>query len=244
MSIAIPYSAPVQPNDSTYWGTPHVTTTHLPQNTAIVRAIAIKALAAYICIFCIKAWCWPVLVISSILAIWTIYAHILRPDPLVEKLYQIAGGKDKFLQLPLLPLSEKPLDENIKSLNWDTLEKQVYRAKTIDGRQVLIVKGLSKENDKDCNLPCQIKSIFAFVEKLGPADYSEKASNLSQENTRRFLTFLDACVFKGNTAGTNIASQKSYSGNEKGINRAESSDFYMFSSISDKLADEICQSVK
>lgn len=239
MSLAIGYSAPVQSNDPTYWGTPHVTTTLLPQNTAIIRAIAIKALAAYICIFCLKAWCWPVLVISSILAIWTIYAHILRPDPLVEKLYQIAGGKEKFLQLPLLPVSEKQLAVSICSLNWDTLEKQAYRATTVDGRQVLIVKALSKENDKDFNLPCQIKSIFVFVEKLGPADYCEKASNLSEENTRRFVTFLDACNFKGNTAGTKIYSHRNYSGDFNNKENATSLDCYMFSSISDKLADEI-----
>lgn len=227
MDIAISYNTPIKPCDETYFGLPNVITTQLPQNTALIRAVAIKVFAAYICLTT-AIWCWPVLLISSAFVGWTIYSNILRSDPLVETFYQIVGSKEKFDALPTIDLA-KSLTETIKNLDWDKLEHPVYRAKTTDGRQVMIVKALSKDVVPEMLVTCQTRAIFAFVEKLGSNDFSYNA----------ILTLFDALSFKGNTAGTTLSSAHGYSGQLSWSYR-----FVAFSSISNELANEITQQLR
>lgn len=159
---------------------------------------------------------------------------MLRPDPLVETLYQIVGSKEKFYALPTLDLAKPAqlLTKNIEKLDWDKLEHRVYRAQTIDGRQVMIVKALSKEVEPDMIVPCQTKTIFAFVEKLGSNDFSYPA----------IATLFDAFSFKGNTAGTTLShacGHSTFNGKESGW----SNRFIACSSISNELAREIREQI-
>lgn len=227
--MAISYNTPIRPCDETYFGLPNFSTTHLPQNTALIRAVAIETFAAFICLTT-TIWCWPVLLIATAFAGWTIYSNMLRPDPLVEAFYQIVGGKAKFDALPTLDLSNpQKLTKNIDGLDWDKLDSRVYRAKTTDGRQVLILKALSKEVDPEMLIPCPTKTIFAFVEKLGSNDFSYPA----------IATLFDALSFKGNTAGTTLSSCQGSSTDFYGKESNWSRKFVVFSSISNELANEI-----
>lgn len=146
--------------------------TQLPSHIAAIRAIAaitFSALAAFK--LSSTMWCWPIIVVAgAAYAGWTIYFHFLCKDSLMEAFYKIVGGKNQFDNLPNINLNQSPNErfaQAIARIKWHQLNDAIYKTETLDGRHVVIVKGLSR----DLNLSRQ-ETIFAFIEKIGPIDTS------------------------------------------------------------------------
>lgn len=180
--------------------------TQLPKNIAIIRAAVTIAFTGLIALkLGITVFCWPVVIAGIAFTGWTVYSHLYSKDPLIEAFYKISGGKDKFEKLPKIQLkhnSDGKISTAIRKLNWDNLVYKISKAKTLDGRNVVIIKGLSRNNEDSC----QTKGILAFVEKIGPYDVERTISNSSE--------FVDSIVhaviapFQGNTFGRFLYSSK------------------------------------
>lgn len=213
-------------------------TTQLPKNIALIRIAATVALTILLALK-VQAtiFCWPVVIIGAAFAGWTAYTHLLSKDPLTEVFYQIVGGKDRFKQLPEIRL-EQNLNEKICTaigrLDWNHFDRGMYRAKTIDGRNVIIVKGLSRTNDG--MFLAHTRSILAFIEKVGPDDVPRHISNLPE--------LVDGALhaiyapFKGNTFDRQLSSHDSAAVGDNGEQIADSSETRICSSITTSMANE------
>ena len=213
-------------------------TTQLPKNIALIRITATVALTILLAVK-VQAtiFCWPVVILGAALAGWTAYTQLLSKDPLTEVFYQIVGGKDRFEQLPEIGL-EQNLNEKICAaigrLNWNHFDQGMYRAKTIDGRNVIIVKGLSRTNAG--MFFARTRSILAFIEKVGPEDVPRQISNLPE--------LVDGALhaiyapFTGNTFDRLLFSRDSATvrGNRERV--VDSSETRICSSITTSMANE------
>lgn len=163
-------------------------TTQLPKKVAIIRAVAALAFTALAtAIVGVSLLALPVIIAGSAFSGWTIYKHLATKDPLVDAFYTICGGKDKYDKLPLIDLKQEydkelPLDA-LK--DWKAIKHPVSRAKTLDGRNILIIKAKApstKAGEKD------EKKVLAYVEKLGPDDVYLFSKNRSAgENLKETL---------------------------------------------------------
>lgn len=201
-------------------------TTQLPKNVAIIRAVVVMALSFYAIL------AYPVLSplltpLGFFYAGWTVYSHLLRSDPLVGVFYQIVGGKERYDALPTIELVDhgKPFSDTVKTIDWNSLDQPLYKATTNDGRAVLIVKGLDRHKIK--------KSIFAFIEKLGPTDSYPMISNLTPRQSYAFESLAQALSMKENQMGGWVSSSYSSHGD-----RSESKETHMPSSMTSEMANE------
>lgn len=151
--------------------------TQLPRDITIIRTVAALAFSALVASFLSTTiFCWPVFIVGGAFAGWTSYSHLFSKDPLMDVFYTILGGKDKFERLPEIQLLQNPnekISDIIAKLTWDQLEHPISRTVTIDGRNVIIIKGLSRKEEvkqEDDDVDPQTKSVLAFVEKCGPRD--------------------------------------------------------------------------
>ncbi len=78
-------------------------TTQLPVQDATIRIIAAAAFAvmATIAALALTPWIWTVVAIGVVFAARTAYTNFLIEDPLLQAMYEMAGGKDKYEQLPV-----------------------------------------------------------------------------------------------------------------------------------------------
>jgi hypothetical protein len=158
--------------------------TQLPKNIALIRVVATLVFTTWIAVTSSPVWLWTVVIAGTTFAGWTIYSHLLRRDPLVDVFYKIVGGKNHYDNLPEIHLvGEKHISESMKEVSWDKLNQPIYKAKTTDGRKILIVKALT-HNPEQHTAYAQVKTLFVFVEKAGPNDYKPNISNLSPKNSR------------------------------------------------------------
>lgn len=135
------------------------------KNIAIIKAVAIAILTGTMVATSTPFGGLIAFVAGSAYSSWTIYSNIIKSDPLIEAFYTICGGKDQFNKLPTIQLTKKRTFDAIRKLSWDGLPA-ISKANTSDGRTIVIVKGLQTEGH------LQNRDIFAFVEKLGPNDFS------------------------------------------------------------------------
>jgi len=210
-------------------------TTQLPKNIAAIRAVAALALTGFVAFkLASTVFFWPAVVVGVAYAGWTIYSHLCSKDPLSEAFYKICGGKDKFEQLPEIELEQKPNEKIatvISNLNWDELEHPVMKTKTLDGRNIIIIKGLTRNRETRLFSICQTKGVLAFVEKLGPCDVHRVISNLPE--LAESIMFAVCFPFTRNTFGRLLCSFSSRSGN------TSSSTFCkVYSSISREMGNE------
>lgn len=213
-------------------------TTQLPKNIALIRIVTTVALTILLAVEAqATIFCWPVVIIGAAVAGWTAYSHLLSKDPLTEVFSQIVGGKDRFEQLPEIKLKQNRNEKictAISKIDWNNLGQCMYKTKTIDGRHIIIVKGLSRDN-KGMFL-AHTRSIFAFIEKVGPEDVSRHISNLPE--------FVDAALhairtlFKGNTFDSILSSYDSrrVCGNKVPV--VDSSETKICSSITTSMAND------
>ncbi|MBA2367407.1 MAG: hypothetical protein H0V82_00100 [Candidatus Protochlamydia sp.] len=149
---------------------------------AVIRIVAYAAFTALLA-FKLSAtmFVWPVIAAGTAFVGWTIYSHLLSNDPLMEVFYKLAGGKERFEVLPEINLPQTPggkISKAINRINWDDLNLPLVRAKTIDGRNIVIVKGLSRMNDGLTGIRAQTKSILAFIERANPGDFKNRHTAL------------------------------------------------------------------
>jgi hypothetical protein len=225
-------------NNRLFPGNEHQITTQLPKNIALIRIVATVALTILLAVK-LKAtiFCWPVVVIGAAFAAWTAYSHLLSKDPLTELFYQIVGGKDQFAQLPEIRLEQNPNEKictAISRLDWNNLDRVMYRAKTADERNVIIVKGLSRTNDG--MFGAHTRSILAFIEKVGPEDVPRYISN--QPELMDAILHAIFTPFVGNTFGRGGGSSNSVSTLNSGEQVADSSETRICSSITTSMANE------
>lgn len=202
--------------------------TQLPKNIAIIRSIAVlvfSSLAAFSLGFSVLSC--SIVLAGAAFAGWTIYSHIYAKDQLMEAFRRIVGSKEAMEKLPLeVKLKMGPnekISDAIARLKWDELSHKISLNK-IDGRNVIIIKALSREVDKNTNT--QTKAILAFVEKLGPYDVPKAI-------LPDFLASIQHAIaipFKGNTFGTYLYSSSC---------GTKSSYCEVYSSISKNLANEL-----
>ncbi|GAB4226189.1 MAG: hypothetical protein Tsb0021_02030 [Chlamydiales bacterium] len=157
--------------------------TQLPKNITTIHAVAAMAFTSY-CAFQLSAtiFFWPVTVLGATYTAWTIYNHLIKKDPLTEAFYRIAGGKEQFEALPKIDLQHSPnekLSERLLTLSWENLQHPISTATTFDQRKVVIIKGMSREEEQGASTK-QTKAIFFFVEKLGPNDIPRHISDLPE----------------------------------------------------------------
>ena len=217
-------------------------TTQFAKEVVLIRLAAI-AIFGTILALTSPTWMWPVVVIASgSYTVWIAYNHLLRQDPLVEAFYKIVGGKDQYAKLPEIVFAgEKTIEEKIKCLDWDALDQPLYRANTEDGRQILIVKALTRNPEDSLHGPAQVKTIFGFVEKLGPVDLKPLETEIFSPEINRFLfLFIHALSLSINE---NQFSEFIYSSSEdKGSGVAEIKRTYISSSIENDVANEFLMS--
>lgn len=154
----------------------------LSKTDAIIRSVVATLFSAVVLIRYSSIWRWPLVVVGFAYAAWTIYRNLIIQDPLVELFYKIAGGRDKYEKLPeIVRIPNESVGETIVKLDWNSLTHPLYRATTVDGRRVLIVKALSRNLEKynsinntqivlTRGMNSQIKMIAAFVEKMKRED--------------------------------------------------------------------------
>lgn len=209
--------------------------TQLPKNIAIIRSIAVLAYSALAASSLQSSLArWSVAVIGLSFAGWTIYSHLVRKDPLVEAFYKIVGGEARFEKLPEIQLVQAPNEkicEAIRKIKWEVLKRPIYKAKTLDGRHIIIVKGLSRTTDFP-GLNCQTKAVWAFMEKVGPKDMPRRISNLSELGEAILEGILPP--WTGNTFGRCL---EVMSGTRHNV--AHSSRTEVCSSLSTEMANEL-----
>ena len=152
----------------------------------------------------------------------------------------MVGGKAQFYNLPQIPLvKDKPLSATLNDLDWDELDKPVYRTFTEDGRVVLIAKALKRNFQKGAVTQFRVKRIYAFVEKLGPMDSPATPSNLTPAKQRMLESIIHAIKFlTGNTFGGKTFSR---SGNSSSTFSKESEwriETHMLPAITSEMANE------
>ncbi|WP_042280573.1 hypothetical protein [Candidatus Protochlamydia sp. R18] len=209
--------------------------TQLPKNIAVIRAVAVAVFASLAALkLSATIFCWPIMIAGLAFAGWTIYTHLLSKDPLMEAFYKILGGKDRFEALPKINLAQAPNEkicEAIKKIDWDNLNHSVARTRALDGRNVVIIKGLNRNNG--VLFPnCQTKSVLAFVEKINPRDIPRAISNLPEiADTIMHAIFTP---HEGNTFSSFLYSSISDRGNGH-----DNYNCNMYSSISSDIANEL-----
>lgn len=168
--------------------------TQLPQNIVVIRAVSIAVFTALAAIkVSATIFCWPVIIAGLGYAGWTIYSHLLTSDPLMEAFYKISGGKERFEAFPEINLVQAPnekISDAIGRINWDDLNHPISRGRTLDGRNVIIIKGFDRNH--------AFKSVDAYIEKAGPEDIPRSISNLS-EQAEAFVHALSRFATEGNT---------------------------------------------
>lgn len=165
--------------------------TGLPRNSAIVRiAITVLSTAFALTKISSPAWFWRVAVVGFGFAGWTIYSSFIRKDPLISKFHELVGGEANFNKLPKLSSpTKKTTFEDIQKIKWDDLKAPIYRGKTKDGREVVILKALDQTERVIPNSGQKLEiyhyeTVCAFVEKM---------DNRDAEKTPFFLAlFFDA----------------------------------------------------
>lgn len=207
--------------------------TQLPKNVTIIRAAVTVAFTSLLALkLRATVFCWPVVIAGLAFTGWTIYSHLLSKDPLMEAFYKIAGGKDRFYALPEINLGQAPNEkicEAIERIDWDHLNHFIARTRTLDGRNVIIIKGLSR----DSHPPRRTKMILAFIEKVGPKDLPiPTILNISE--LARSIIHAVLTPFEGNTFGTSLYFNVSNSSNQENIRHCR-----IYSSISSNLANEL-----
>ncbi|MBA2367409.1 MAG: hypothetical protein H0V82_00110 [Candidatus Protochlamydia sp.] len=190
------------PNIQTPFVTGKEIFTQLPNNIAIIRTIAIIAFTSLI-VLNLKTtiFCYTAALAGIVLAAWTIYSHLLSTDPLIESFYKITGGKDRFQALPEINLVQAPNEKiylAIGRINWEELNHQIARSKTLDGRNVIIIKGLSR-NQENLFMNGPTKTVLAFIEKISPND---SASQLVFFSESVYIILHAINIFSKNTFGT------------------------------------------
>jgi hypothetical protein len=168
--------------------------TQLPKNIVVIRAAAVAVFTTLAAIkLSASILCWPVAIAGMGYAGWTIYSNFIALDPLMEAFYKISGGQERFEAFPEINLAQAP-DEKISAaiarINWEDLNHPVSRTRTLDGRNVVIIKGFER------NSVC--KSIDAYIEKVGPEDIPRSMSNLP-ELADAFIHALSDFATEGNT---------------------------------------------
>lgn len=175
-------------------------TTQLPQDIAIMRVVATLALTLLIALNLGTVFCCPLVIAGVGFACWTAYTHLLSKDPLVELFYKIVGGEENFNQLPEIDLQEdsnQNIGSAIQNLSWDRVLSPISRAKTGDGRHIVIIKA-TKYIPPLRSAKEYAHNLFVFIEKLGPRDLPLGFTSYQAE----FISiFLDSILrpFDGNT---------------------------------------------
>jgi hypothetical protein len=165
-------------------------TTLLPANIVHIRIAVTAVFTAYVVarIMGLTVWAWPVVILGATFSVYTAVKHLFRQDPLVNAMYQIAGGEQAYNALPEypkvnvnVPLAGPNLAQvkrehpewlscpdatftQIRLHKWENLDRPLYRATTPDGRKVLIVRGRDRAEEVNTY------TMTAFVEKAGPKD--------------------------------------------------------------------------
>lgn len=205
--------------------------TQLPKNVAIIRAVATVAFTSLLALkLSVTVFFWPVVVAGIAFAGWTIYSHLLCKDPLMETFYTIVGGKDKFELLPQINLaqaSHEKISEPISKIDWDGLNHGIARTKTLDGRNVIIIKGFTRHDD---GMVCRTKGVLAFVEKTCPGDIGGMALDE--------LTYSIMHAILAPHEGNTLCSSP-YFNNFSGRTKLISRDCKISSSISSDMANEL-----
>jgi hypothetical protein len=170
---------------------PEVFSTRLPKQVAVIRAVATVWLGCLVAELAVgTVFVWPAVVVGVAFAGWTLYSNFIAKDAMLETFYKIAGSKENFYALPETQLSfdrGESLMQAVFALKSNFSNPAMSRAKTPDGRDVVIVRGrVFSETYKE-----DVPKIFAFVERLSHHDYSDKAHSQEAFN---FMT--DHAIFK------------------------------------------------
>jgi hypothetical protein len=203
--------------------------TQLPRNIALTRiGLTIALTIFYQYASDRPVWRWSVRIAGASFTGYTVYAHLLRKDPLVEAFYKIVGGEKAFNALPELSFDDQDLYYQWRHLPWNQLQHPAYRAQTLDGRKILIIKAqtfnvevLSRLH-RIFKIPSDTCNTNLFlVEKLGPGDLPRLFGNVTLKNSRRIQCVLHAlslwmnnsfCKKSFKNAPPNCAAHSSYDG--------------------------------
>jgi hypothetical protein len=152
------------------------------KNIVATRAVAILAFTSLMAYGLRNTvFCWPVALTGTAFTGRKIYSYLLSKDPLMEAFYKITGGRERFEALPEINIRQgidEKISMTIRRINWENLIHRISKAKTLDGRNVIIVKGLDY-NEGIFN-GTQRKAVLAFIEKTGPEDFENQSANLQE----------------------------------------------------------------
>lgn len=120
--------------------------------------------------------------------------------------------------MPKIQITQNPNElttDAIARITWDQLNHPISRATTLDGRNIIIVKGLSRKvetnEEEDENNSPQTESVLAFVEKCGPRDIRSMFVSNFPRSVDSFLhaIFYQANVFESTpcSSGAGIGSE-------------------------------------
>lgn len=179
--------------------------TRLPTNVALIHIAASVIFTAYIVarVTGLTVWAWPVIILGANFAIHTALTHLVRPDPLVNAMYMIAGGEEQYNRLPELQV---PPDEflfvRIQDLIYEKLGSPLMRATTYDGRKVLIVRGRDFESTipERATHPCHEEYVMAFVERVDFTE-TELKNALPLSNVSERIQLVLSTIFNGYAFG-------------------------------------------
>lgn len=139
--------------------------TLLPLHFAAIRVIAVSSFTALAALKLFSTiWTVTIVTIAGATATgWLIYSNFLRNDPITEAFYKIVGGRDKFNRLPVIEFNQvDPVSDELYTIAWSDLDRPIYKGKISGDRNIIIVKGLSRDR--------KIKAIFSFIERTSFED--------------------------------------------------------------------------
>ena len=214
-------------------------TTKLPNNVIWIR---LTSIAFFTTLAAIKltttVFFWPAIIVGASIAGYNLYKQVLKRDELVDAFHRFAG-RDGFeglseIRIPrnvLLGTHGATLSQWVTALNWDDLGR-IQRARTLDHRDILIIKGFSRNPD-GLLVRAHTKKVMVFVEKLSKKDFPR--------GTSRIPDFFNG-VFRPFTGNTNeeLLTSAAYSG----AGNSERREFGIYSSISPELNFEISSQLR
>jgi hypothetical protein len=195
------------PNFQWSYGFDRLFSTRLPKNVVMIRAVAALVLTG-LAVFLLKSY--PRLrrfatVLGIVFAFKAVYTHLIAKDPLVEIFWKhlptrnrsvetnhqqsLEGRLNQLPQLDLRQGTDESICSAIRRLRWEELDQPLYRAISLDGRNVFVLKGETtdpqqlermdtaggvrfdeKGQPRATDTPFPSSRLKVFVERFGPRD--------------------------------------------------------------------------
>jgi hypothetical protein len=198
-------------------------TTQLPRKIVIIRSLVALGITLLVrAVIKTPSFRRAVLAVGFVFIAKTVYSHLIAKDPLA----QFFSRELPYMQeINLLQRPNESICDAVRRVRWEDIGHKVTRTRTLDGRMVIIAKGM-----KFPKAPLEItdKRLFVYIERFNLGD-CPRSRKLTVEQQSQFAT-IDECIhaiffpFRGNTFKTHFLNAFSAPLNQEQLARAKPKD--------------------